>query len=232
MIMNGYEIDTININTWAQVEQYIDSESSFVSMPPSYFERAIYGGYPKDAFSKGQLASKSWLLEKLFEQTDQNNNHTVALLGCWVGSIVQPLISSINIERVYGIDVDPDAIELAERFNQRYVQDGWKFKGVVADAATLNTGNMFFETGGELIHTTPDLIINTSCEHMDTHWFNTAEDHQMIAMQTNDSEGYMGHINTCTNIEEMFAKYPMRKRLYAGIMKTPAYTRFMQIGYR
>jgi hypothetical protein len=51
-------------------------------------------------------------------------------------------------------------------------------------------------------------------------------------MQTNDSEGYMGHINTCKTIEEMFNKYPMRKRMYAGIMQTPAYTRFMQIGYK
>ena len=91
---------------------------------------------------------------------------------------------------------------------------------------------MFFETGGELIQTTPDIVINTSCEHMDTHWFDTAESSQLVAMQTNDSEGYMGHINTCKSIEEMFTKYPMQKRLYAGIMKTPAYTRFMQIGYK
>jgi hypothetical protein len=230
--MSGCEIDTINIDTWTKVEEYIDSEGSFVTMPPSYFERAIYGGFPKDAFSKGQLASKSWLLEKLFKSTEYNRTYTVALLGCWVGSIVQPLFNIADIERIYGIDVDASAIELAERFNQRYVQDGWKFKGVVADAGTLNTSNMFFETGGELIQTTPDIVINTSCEHMDTHWFDTAESSQLIAMQTNDSEGYMGHINTCKSIEEMFSKYPMQKRLYAGIMKTPAYTRFMQIGYK
>lgn len=230
--MNGCEIDTINLNTWAKVEAYIDSDSSFVAMPPSYFERAIYGGYPKDAFSKGQLASKSWLLEQLFKHMVYDNEYTVALLGCWVGSIVQPLFNICNVKRVYGIDVDPNAIELAERFNQRYVQDGWRFKGVVADAATLNTSNMFFETSGELIQITPEVVINTSCEHMDTHWFDTADSGQLIAMQTNNSEGYMGHINTCKSIEEMFDKYPMQKRLYAGIMKTPAYTRFMQIGYR
>jgi hypothetical protein len=230
--MSGCEIDTINNNTWAKVEAYIDSDSSFVNMPPSYFERAIYGGYPKDAFSKGQLASKSWLLEKLFKQIEYDKTYTVALLGCWVGSIVQPLLNVADIERVYGIDLDPDSITLAERFNQRYVQEGWRFKGVVADASTLHTSNMIFETGGELIHVTPDIVINTSCEHMNTHWFETADSTQLIAMQTNDSEGYMGHINTCKTIEEMFTMYPMRNRMYAGIMKTPAYTRFMQIGYK
>lgn len=230
--MNGYEIDTVNNSTWAKVEEYIDSESSFVFMPPSYFERAIYGGYPKDAFSKGQLASKSWLLEKLFKCVTYDKEYTVAVLGCWVGSIIQPLFNVANIKRVYGLDINPAAIELAERFNQRYVQDSWKFKGVVADASTQCTSNMLFETSGELIQVTPSLVINTSCEHMDTHWFDTADSEQLIAMQTNDSEGYAGHINTCKSIEEMFEKYPMRKRMYAGIMRTPAYTRFMQIGYK
>jgi hypothetical protein len=230
--MNGYEIDTINIDTWDKVEQYIDSESSFVNMPPSYFERAIQGSYPRDAFSKGQLASKSWLLGKLFKHVNYNRDYTVAILGCWIGTLVQPLFDIMHIKRVYGIDVDADAIELAERFNQRYVQDSWRFKGVVSDASILNSSKMEFETGGELIQVSPCVLINTSCEHMDTHWFETADPTQLIVMQTNDSEGYAGHINTCNTIDEMFVKYPLRTKLYAGIMKTPAYTRFMQIGYK
>ena len=230
--MNGYEVDIINIDTWDKVEKFIDSDSSFVAMPPSYFERAIQGNYPRDAFSKGQLASKSWLLSKLFKQSSYNRDYTIAILGCWIGTLVQPLFDVMHIKRIYGIDVDANSIELAERFNQRYVQDNWRFKGVVADASILNTSDMEFETGGELINVSPCIIINTSCEHMDTRWFETASHTQLIAMQTNDSEGYAGHINTCKSIEEMFEKYPMEKRLYAGIMKTPAYTRFMQIGYK
>jgi len=217
--------------TWNDVEKFIDDTWS---IKPSYFEKAIQGNYPKDAFSKGQLASKVWLLSNL---PKSHIDHLpldliIAILGCWIGTLVDPIIESTSASRVYGIDIDPNAIELAEKFNQHHVQDGWKFKGVVADASVLDTRLMEFETSGELISVKPNMIVNTSCEHMDTHWFDTAADDQLIIMQTNDSEGYDGHVNTCKTIEEMFSKYPMQKRMYAGTMKTPAYTRFMQIGYR
>ena len=230
--MSGYETDTLTLDTWTKVEEYIDSADSFMLLRPSYYERAIYGSYPKDAFSKGQLASKGWLLSRLFKQAKFNKKYTVSILGCWIGSLVEPLFNIMDIERIYGFDVDPGAVELAERFNQRYVQDGWKFKGVVADVNTQCTSNMLFETSGELIQLTPDVVINTSCEHMDTHWFDTADSSQLIVMQTNDSEGFAGHINTCSSLEEMIKRYPLRNRLYAGSMVTPAYTRFMQIGYK
>jgi len=67
---------------------------------------------------------------------------------------------------------------------------------------------------------------------MDTEWFNTADSDQLIIMQTNDSPDFDGHINTCESIEDMQTKYPMSEVIYAGALTTPAYTRFMQIGYR
>ena len=94
------------------------------------------------------------------------------------------------------------------------------------------TCNMEFQTGGELIDVSPDWLINTSCEHMDTHWFDTANNDQLIIMQTNNSPDFAGHINTCNNMQEVEQKYPMRKVLYSGELATPVYTRFMQIGYK
>ena len=63
--MTGSEIDTIKLDTWKEVQQYNDN--GFLQMPMSYFEHVVQHGnyYPKHAFSSGQLASKSWLLEKL-----------------------------------------------------------------------------------------------------------------------------------------------------------------------
>lgn len=218
------------LNTWNDVEKYLDN--GFLRIKPTYLERVAQGNYPRDAFSKGQLASKSWLLKELYSIVPLQPNATVAILGCWIGSIVEPLHDALIIKRIYGIDIDPAAIELAEKFNQKFVQDEWKFKGVVADTTQILSNNMEFQTSGELIQVKPDWIINTSCEHMDLRWFETADSDQLIIMQTNDSEGFEGHINTCKTIEDMFYKYPMQKRMYAGALKTPAYTRFMQIGYR
>ena len=127
----------INLNTWNEVEEYIDN--SYLYIPPSYFERAVMDRrYPRDAFSKGQLASKSWLLQELSNIKDLPEDMTIAILGCWIGAIVEPLlISDIPIERIYGLDIDAQSIELAEKFNQKHVANSWKFKGVVADASIL-----------------------------------------------------------------------------------------------
>ena len=224
-------MESIKLDSWNDVEIYIDN--GFMQISPSYFERAIMDSrYPRDAFSKGQLASKSWLLDKLYHYTMLQSKPTVALLGCWIGSLVEPLLKSIPIERVYGIDIDAKSIELAEKFNQKHVANSWKFKGVVADAGILDCNHMEFETGGELIAVSPGMVINTSCEHMDTNWFDTAGSDQLIVMQTNNKEEFDGHINVCYTIEEMQEKYPLSKILYIGSLETPAYTRFMQIGFK
>ena len=222
----------INLNTWNKVEEYIDN--SYLYIPPSYFERAVMDRrYPRDAFSKGQLASKSWLLQELSNIKELPEDMTIAILGCWIGAIVEPLlISDIPIERIYGLDIDAQSIELAEKFNQKHVANSWKFKGVVADASIIDCNHMEFETGGELIKVSPDCIINTSCEHMDTEWFESAGSNQLIVMQTNNSPEFEGHINPVANLKEMEIRYPLTKSMYSGQLKTPSYTRFMQIGYK
>jgi hypothetical protein len=222
----------INLNTWNEVEHYIDN--SFLYIPPSYFERAVMDRrYPRDAFSKGQLASKSWLLKELSNVKELPQDMTIAILGCWIGAIVEPLlISTMPIERIYGLDIDAQSIELAEKFNQKHVANSWKFKGVVADASIIDCNHMEFETGGELIKVSPDCIINTSCEHMDTEWFESAGSNQLIVMQTNNSPEFEGHINPVANLKEMETLYPLTKSMYSGQLKTPSYTRFMQIGYK
>ena len=96
----------------------------------------------------------------------------------------------------------------------------------------LTTSALEFETGGELINIKPDWVINTSCEHMDNNWFESADSNQLIIMQSNDSPDFDGHINTCNDIEHFKAKYPMSRIHFVGELKTPAYTRYMQIGYR
>jgi|TARA_B110000858_G_scaffold41072_1_gene46808 hypothetical protein len=223
--------NTINLNSWNEVEEYIDN--SFLRIPPSYFERAVMDSrYPRDAFSKGQLASKSWLLGELYKITPLPSNMTVAILGCWIGSLVEPLLNALTIERIYGLDIDAKSIEMAEKFNQKHVANGWKFKGVVADVSILDCNHMEFETGGELIKISPDCIINTSCEHMNTEWFKSAGSDQLIVMQTNNSPDFEGHINPVASLNEMEALYPLRKSMYSGQLVTPSYTRFMQIGWK
>ena len=80
----------------------------------TYFEHIVLkhtSYYPAHAFSKGQLASKSWLLKELNHTYPKVPKPTIAILGSWIGALVEPLHKSIPIERIYGIDTDAEAIE-------------------------------------------------------------------------------------------------------------------------
>jgi len=222
--------ETIELDDWEDVIDF--SNIQHFNITPSYLERATQGDFPKDAFSKGQLASKAWLHHRLYTTHAVEPNSNIAILGCWIGSMVDFLLSQYIITRVYGIDIDPVSIEMADRFNYKHVQNDWKFKGVVADVSLLDTSAMTFQIGGDLIEVSPNIVINTSCEHMGTEWFETASNEQLIVMQTNDSSQYEGHINCCYSIEDMQHKYPLSNTLYAGELITPAYTRYMQIGWK
>ena len=224
----------IKLNSWKEVTEYIDN--GFWQPTPSYFEHIVQHNsyYPNHAFSKVQLSSKSWLLEKLHKINwrHQPNSDVVVILGSWIGAMVEPLHKTFDIGRIYGIDLDATAIEKSEKLNQKFVQDKWKYKGVVHDVDLIECDNMQFETGGELINCKPNWIINTSCEHMSTLWYDTVDSDQLIIMQTNNSEEFDGHINPCYTLNEMQEKYPLKETLFVGALETPAYTRYMQIGYK
>ena len=128
--------------------------------------------------------------------------------------------------------MDPSAIELSEKLNDKYVANEWQYKGVVVDVNTLDFSDLQFETGGELIDTKLNMIVNTSSEHMTTEWFDSIDSDTLIVMQTNNSPDFEGHINTCNSLSDMQKRYPLDKTLYIGKLNTPAYTRYMQIGYK
>jgi len=227
--------DKIVLKEWSDVLAYIDSNRYQIPMSTIEYLMQHSSQYPKTAYSKGQLASKSWLLQELpkVPLSKEPINCTVGIVGSWIGTLVQPLLEDypFRIERVYGFDMDPSAIELSEKLNNQYVMDNWRYKGVVVDVNTLDFSNLQFETGNELINTKLDVIINTSCEHMNMDWFDSVDKDTLIVMQTNNSKHFEGHINTCSDIEEMAIKYPMHY-MYRGELQTPVYTRYMQIGYK
>ena len=51
-------------------------------------------------------------------------------------------------------------------------------------------------------------------------------------MQTNNSPDFAGHINICEDMQQVEQKYPLNEVLYSGELVTPAYIRYMQIGYK
>lgn len=190
--------------------------------------------YPPTAFSLGQLASKVWLSSVVYDQIGSVNlKRDIAYLGCWIGTLAPWLNIMFKPDRIFGFDINPETIEMADDYNNELVQDNWRFKGVVEDATIVDWKFPEFVVDGELItNFLPDMIVNTSSEHMSDEWFMSAHPDTLVIMQTNNYFAWtQEHVNCVDSMETMMKQYPMRNIVYAGEMVTPAYTRYMQIGY-
>jgi hypothetical protein len=191
-----------------------------------------------DHFSRGQMMSKFWMVDELKKISDSFEN--VAHYGGWYGTIYQLLNREFNITKYRNFELDGLAASIADRFNYKELSESWKFKSVVQDVNELywrphgdgiyykvltKKDNKFVE---EIMQ--PDLIINTSCEHMDETWFNNIPDGKLICLQTNDYFSNEQHINCVENEDVALEKYPMKEVLYKGTLNTPVYNRFMLIG--
>lgn len=77
-----------------------------------------------------------------------------------------------------------------------------------------------------------DIVINTSCEHMDNKWFYNLPKGTFVCLQTNDYFSNPQHVNCVQNLTEAKQIYPMRKYFCAEGLSTELYNRFMLIGIR
>jgi len=75
-----------------------------------------------------------------------------------------------------------------------------------------------------------DLVVNTSCEHMNNQWFEDLPDGQLVVLHQNDYFDNEQHVNCCRDLNDVKKKYPMSELYYEGELDTYLYNRFMLIG--
>lgn len=195
--------------------------------------------FPKFNFnclSRSQIQSKEWLVNELYRKVSLSRKR-IAFLGGWYGMLAQPLYELCpDIEYIRSFDLDPSCAPIAESINKELVIDGWKFKATTSDVENLNwQGKVKYHTqkGNEqqFMSDRFDILINTSCEHMNDRWTRNVSSEQVIVAQTNDYD-IPEHINRCQSPELLADKLGIRKILFKNILKTPEYTRSMVIGYK
>jgi len=224
----------LEFNDWHSLSEWAtEHQHTMPHLFVSQIHKIAQRRFPPEAFTMGQLASKIWLTSVIYDRLGQlDTKDDIAYLGCWIAPLTSFLSTVFHSNRIYGFDSDPEAIAMAEDFNSEYVEDNWRFKGVVADVNTIDWNEPEFVVDGELITDfIPDIIVNTSAEHMSDDWFLNAGKDTLVIMQSNNNTKFDGHINCVDSVETMRAQYPMRATIYAGEMVTPAYTRYMQIGF-
>tara|TARA_Y100001972_G_C7657553_1_gene331221 strand:- start:1166 stop:2089 length:924 start_codon:yes stop_codon:yes gene_type:complete len=190
-------------------------------------------------FSRGQVKSKMWMLSELEKVFPNKQIGTIAHYGGWYATVAYLFFDLFNIKNYYNLEADFDCIKIADDFNAKYTHKDWQFKSAGIDVNDLWWNDQGFTIKcmndlGELhpVWVNPDLIINTSCEHMNEDWFEAIPKDKMICLQTNDYFENAQHHNCCKDLDHALKKYPVSELLYSGEIDTQLYKRFMIIGHK
>lgn len=193
--------------------------------------------FDKDAFSRGQIKSKKWLIEEV-EKLDINLG-TVFLCAGWYATLAAMLFESeCKIEKIRSFDIDNECLSIADIINKKYILEDWKFKASLLDIHDI-TYPLTYKTSRADKSTVeltddPDTIINTSCEHIVnfSKWFGNIPEGKLVILQTNDYFEVDDHVNCSKSLKHFSRDTPMTTVLYEGELELPDYTRFMRIGYK
>ena len=205
----------------------------------------------QDAFSRGQVNSKIWLTEELAKVSD--NFKTIYHLGGWYGQLTWYFKNRISFDKYRNFDIDESACRISDTVVNLQHLEGYKVKSVQMGLPlwtdTDESKNMSwitrtgceysiknFTSGNEFKEKTqPDLIINTSAEHMPSIWFDKFVNRPqatdpVFVIQSNNLFDAEGHVNCVHSIEHMLKKFPLTRLDYSGELQLPGYKRFMVIG--
>lgn len=173
-----------------------------------------------DSFSDNQFNSKKTLLRSIEELGILRSDSDVFIMGCWYGSILIPLLSD-KVSKIIAMDLDDTVIRIAKnRLFKEYTNIVW------------STGDVFLYP---ICEPNVNLIINTSCEHMnpmkDWPFWDKVSDNAYFAFQSNDMYQIEGHTNCVSSIEEFKLQMPVgAKLLYENELPDERGTRYTLIG--
>lgn len=208
-----------------------------------------------DFYSRGQIKSKIWLVQELVKVIGAEPVGNVVFYGGWYNFIAHFLFEQFNVEKIYSLDKDADVIGPCKRLYSEELDDK-RFIALEADVALnkwegrelkyvnfATRDRLRVEKEAEIKQYDLDLnemslqtldtinmVVNTSCEHMDNSWFENLPDGTFVVLHQNDYFSNEQHVNCMKDLEDTKANYPMTEIYYAGTLDTHLYNRFMLIG--
>jgi len=195
----------------------------------------------QDAMSRSQMRSKIWLVDELSKINSKFDN--VLVLASWFGQLKFIYNNKLKFEKMRLVELDRDACEISDSIFNLYDIENYKVKSINANINNLTlhkngyawTVENLKENTGYEEKFLPDLIINTSAEHMTEEWFNQIrfkemESNPIVAIQSNNLFDIPEHINCVHSVDHMKKKFPMREILFEGELQLKGYKRVMLIG--
>jgi hypothetical protein len=169
-----------------------------------------------DAFWRGQISSKSWLVDNLVPYLKPTD--TVEIHGGWVGVLASMLFQSETSPRhIVSIDLDPTCEPIATMMNKIEEMDG-RFRAITGDMCEYPSR--------------ASVIVNTSCEHITQEqydsWLSNLPSSSLIVLQSNNYR-LEEHVRTADTQQDFIAQSHLQL-LWSGQLSTPGYQRWMLIG--
>lgn len=248
--------DMINLSLDFNIAEFLhylrkQTSNEIFDIFDKYYRNNYNPIFLQDAFSRGQVNSKIWAMEELSKV--KKDFDTVYALGGWYGQVRLFLEQVVTYKKLRVFDVDPEACFISDKiFNFSRIQD-YKVKSVemklpMASSSdeektmswvsrtgcTYNVKNYTNEK--EIFEKTqPDLVLNTSAEHMPSIWYQKfmhrpMDSDPLFVIQSNNLFDVEEHVNCVHSIDHMCKKFPMERLEYAGEQELYGYKRFMVIG--
>lgn len=184
-----------------------------------------------NALNRRQTASKLWLLNTLFDCYGPTLGK-VHVLGGWYGVLGALFIHDprFEVERVTSFDIDASCAPIAESLNAANVESG-HFEAITADILDLQYSADAVQVGSKALPT-PNIIINTSCEHLPDFddWYGSLPQDVLLVLQSNDYFSEPEHVNSVPDLASFKAQAPFSSTVFEGELEFDKYTRFMLIG--
>jgi len=168
----------------------------------------------RDAFHTNQIQSKKQA-SLAFDAISDNTNK-VLYIGSWLGFLTRVLIEKYPNISFEEVDMDTRCKEISGRFN--YI-----FKNYLGHQS-MNIDD--FGREQEF-----DTIINLSCEHMTTDWYDRIKSGTKLVIQSNDLV-IEDHINNCKTLDDFKKKYPLKKIEYSNTLELNVFNRFTLSGIK
>ena len=156
-----------------------------------------------DSYSPNQFKSKENLINHIKKLNILNTESEIVIFGCWYGSILIPAFYN-EVKRIAAIDINDKYIRIAKN---RLFKNYNKIDFINEDVFSWSmTNERIFRT---------NLIINTSCEHMqpmkNLSVLNNINSY--FAFQSNNMFDIPTHINCVKNIEEFKKQLPNKAKI-------------------
>lgn len=237
-LIHSLDNSSVHVQTLHKIWDYIEDKDLFVKHYAKLINSSAKIDFDIiDAFSRGQLDSKNWLVS-VVSQMNLNLGTTWILCG-WVGTLAHLMsngTAKVNYRHIRSFDIDARCTPLAEVLNKTEVMENWRFKASTLDVNTINYVNYKFPTvksNGDIqyIQESADTVINTSCDHMDSDvWWDRIPAGTLVILQNNNFLEKEEHVNNVASLQEFKQRYPMKELLYCGELDCTLYTRYMLVG--